>query len=216
MLILVAVISISRISAGCFTHRHGTRHTPTQKSKAASVERHRCTQIRIDHRCCGVSNRRMLESTNDKTIERNPSRFRNTKLASNLWRLRAMNDDNNNNGTTNHVVDGRTAVQNSTTVTAATRVTTANDPSDTFDWDTFLDTPFFDPATILQNPDQYHPILQQIALWVQNDYEFVEAIVTGIFFIILIVITQELLRIQIYGFENYVPFTKGVNPGSLF
>jgi hypothetical protein len=50
---------------------------------------------------------------------------------------------------------------------------------------------------------------------VLGDYEFAEALLTGIFFVVLIIITQEALRMQVNG-ANYVPFTKGSIPGSLF
>ena len=84
-----------------------------------------------------------------------------------------------------------------------------------FDWDTFLDTPFFDPHRILQDPNSDER-WKRFATWVQEDYETVEVIFTATLFIVLIVVTQELLRIQIYGLEHYVPFGQGTRPGSLF
>jgi hypothetical protein len=92
--------------------------------------------------------------------------------------------------------------------------TTTATPPEPFDLDTFLDTPFFDPDQIA-NDETSPPILRKFAQFVQNDYPTAEAILTGIFLAMLILVGQELVRMQIYG-ENYVPFTKGVQPGSLF
>jgi hypothetical protein len=83
-----------------------------------------------------------------------------------------------------------------------------------FDLDTFLDTPFFDPNRVA-NDEKSPPLLRKFAQFVQNDYPTAEAIFTGIFFVMLMVVGQELVRMQIYG-DNYVPFTKGVLPGNLF
>jgi hypothetical protein len=86
---------------------------------------------------------------------------------------------------------------------------------DVFDWDLFLDTPFFDPDQVVNDPNS-PPLLKGIAAWVQKDYATAELILTGVLFVLLIIASQELLRIQMYGVENYVPFTKGVLPGNLF
>lgn len=83
-----------------------------------------------------------------------------------------------------------------------------------FDMDEFLDTPFFDPDKVLKDQNS-NPLLKKFAAFVQGDYEFAEAVLTGIFFVVLIIITQELLRLQLNG-ANYVPFTRGAIPGSLF
>jgi hypothetical protein len=83
-----------------------------------------------------------------------------------------------------------------------------------FDMDKFLDVPFFDPDRVLEDENS-HPLLRRFASFVQLDYEMAEAVISGAFFVILIIATQEVLRLQFYG-DNYVPFTKGVNPGSLF
>jgi hypothetical protein len=84
-----------------------------------------------------------------------------------------------------------------------------------FDLDAFLDTPFFDPDQVLNDPTS-NPLLQRFASFVQQDYDKAEAILAGSLLVILIILSQELLRMHIFGFENYVPFTKGVYPGHLF
>jgi hypothetical protein len=104
----------------------------------------------------------------------------------------------------------------SNSTTATNRDThTSKQEDQKFDWDTFLDTPFFDPNSILNDPNS-PSLIKRFATWVQEDYETVEVIWTATIFLVLIVATQELLRIQIYGWDNYVPFTKGILPGNLF
>jgi hypothetical protein len=127
------------------------------------------------------------------------------------WEVCAVNDDSEvSHNNRNSILQNTT-----TTLTPAVSQKNIDNTNTEFDWDTFLDTPFFDPNTILNDPSS-NSLLKRFATWVQEDYETVEVIVTGTLFIFLIVVTQELLRIQIYGFENYVPFTKGIPPGSLF
>lgn len=78
--------------------------------------------------------------------------------------------------------------------------------------DELLDKPFFDP-------NAYEEDDSSLAGWfanlVKSNYEFAETLYVGTVFVILIIITQELLRFQIYG-DGYLPFTKGVGGGSLF
>jgi hypothetical protein len=85
---------------------------------------------------------------------------------------------------------------------------------ESFDLDEFLDKPFFEPDKVLKDENS-NPLLRKFAAFVLGDYEFAEALLTGIFFVVLIIITQEALRMQLNG-ANYVPFTKGSIPGSLF
>jgi hypothetical protein len=85
---------------------------------------------------------------------------------------------------------------------------------ESFDLEKFLDTPFFEPDKVLKDENS-NPLLKKFAAFVLGDYEFAEALLTGIFFVVLIIITQEALRMQLNG-ANYVPFTKGSIPGSLF
>ena len=120
------------------------------------------------------------------------------------WELCAMKDDNEDS-----------ILKNSTTVRQEVSEYNIGNTKTEFDWDTFLDTPFFDPNIILKDPNS-NSLLKRFASWVQEDYETVEIIATATLFIFLIVVSQELLRVQIYGFENYIPFTKGILPGSLF
>lgn len=67
----------------------------------------------------------------------------------------------------------------------------------------FLDTPFFDPSQI--NNDSP---LKGFANLVENDYETAEVLFAGSFFVVLVIITQELLRMQLYG-DSYVPLMHG-------
>eukprot|EP00587_Corethron_hystrix_P010271 CAMPEP_0113318006 /NCGR_PEP_ID=MMETSP0010_2-20120614/12724_1 /TAXON_ID=216773 ORGANISM="Corethron hystrix, Strain 308" /NCGR_SAMPLE_ID=MMETSP0010_2 /ASSEMBLY_ACC=CAM_ASM_000155 /LENGTH=128 /DNA_ID=CAMNT_0000175175 /DNA_START=192 /DNA_END=578 /DNA_ORIENTATION=+ /assembly_acc=CAM_ASM_000155 len=75
----------------------------------------------------------------------------------------------------------------------------------------FLDTPTIDPDEILEasRTDETNsassPLLTWFAELVKNDYNTAEALYVGIYFSILVVLTQELLRWQIYG-SGYVPF----------
>ena len=136
----------------------------------------------------------------------------------------AVNQDHHHNDDDHddhHDDDDRTSMLPNVTTSIKTTTTTTNNNNknridDTeFDWDTFLDTPFFDPHRILQDPNSDER-WKRFATWVQEDYETVEVIFTATLFIVLIVVTQELLRIQIYGLEHYVPFGQGTRPGSLF
>lgn len=83
-----------------------------------------------------------------------------------------------------------------------------------FDWDTFLDSPFFDPNSVLEN-ESSNPILRRLALFVQNDYEKAEMVLSVAFICTMIVISQEFVRFQIYG-SNYVPFVGGGTSSSPF
>ena len=86
--------------------------------------------------------------------------------------------------------------------------------NDFFDMDEFLDTPFFDPDRVLED-ETSSPWLKRLASFVVDDYERAEAVLTGAFFVLLIIVAQEVLRMQLYG-ENYEPFARSVPPGSLF
>ena len=75
----------------------------------------------------------------------------------------------------------------------------------------FLDSPFFDPDELLENGNDGTPIGRfqtWFATLLQADYEFAETLYVGLLFSFLVWITQELLRMQLYG-DNYVPFTPG-------
>ena len=76
----------------------------------------------------------------------------------------------------------------------------------------FLDKPFF-------NPDEYDDddtsLLGRFANLVKSDYEMAETLYVGILFVVLLVVTQELLRMQLYG-DAYIPFVKGGASGKLF
>lgn len=81
--------------------------------------------------------------------------------------------------------------------------------------DDFLDQPFFDPDQVLADKES-NWWSRRLALFVQQDYETAELWIAGVWFGILIVVTQELLRLQMAGWDQYVPFaTNGRGPGSL-
>lgn len=85
---------------------------------------------------------------------------------------------------------------------------------DPFDWNTMLDRPFFDPNSVIENQSS-NPIMRRLALFVQDDYEKAEVILSGAFICFMIVVSQELVRFQIHG-SNYVPFVGGGSPASPF
>lgn len=82
------------------------------------------------------------------------------------------------------------------------------EPEKKIDIDGFLDTPFFDPNKVKDDSP-----IRWFADMVENDYETAEALYVGVVFFVLVVVSQELLRMQLYG-EQYVPFHKSA--GSLF
>lgn len=71
--------------------------------------------------------------------------------------------------------------------------------------DDFLDRPFFDPDQFDDNDTSF---LGNFARLVRNDYELAETLYVGAIFVILIIVTQEVLRAQLFG-DAYVPFVKG-------
>ena len=81
------------------------------------------------------------------------------------------------------------------------------------DLDNFLDKPFFDPDEF----EDKEGTLGWFARLVKNDYELAETLFVGTFFVVLLIVTQEVLRMQLYG-DNYVPFLKGgaTGGGKLF
>ena len=79
--------------------------------------------------------------------------------------------------------------------------------------DELLDQPFFDPDKVTK--DDPLPV-QWFADLVKNDYATAETLFAGLLFVVMVVVWQELLRIQIYGLDGYVPFSAGVRPGQLF
>jgi hypothetical protein len=83
------------------------------------------------------------------------------------------------------------------------------------DIDNFLDTPFYDPDRVLDD-EESSEASKKFAMFVKNDYETAEALLAGAFFVVLVVVAQELLRHHIYG-SSYVPFTSvGSVGGRLF
>mmetsp|Transcript_18619 Transcript_18619/g.38965 ORF Transcript_18619/g.38965 Transcript_18619/m.38965 type:complete len:185 (+) Transcript_18619:109-663(+) len=83
-----------------------------------------------------------------------------------------------------------------------------NDDPDSIDEkiDSFLDKPFFDPENPNNNDNWF-------ANLVKNDYDTAEALYVGAFLTIMVIVSQELLRIVKYG-DMYVPF--GGGGGKLF
>lgn len=87
-----------------------------------------------------------------------------------------------------------------------------NNSDDPQSLDDFLDTPFFDPNLVDENSPEWQ---QQLAKWIETDYNTVELVVSSAFFLVFIVLSQELLRMQFYG-DHYEPFRSSVLPGKLF
>ena len=87
-----------------------------------------------------------------------------------------------------------------------------NDENDNASIDDFLDQQFFDPDQVAE--DAPGP-LKWFANLVKTDYNTAEVLYVGLIFVFMVILSQELLRMQIYG-DNYVPFQKGVLPGQLF
>jgi len=73
--------------------------------------------------------------------------------------------------------------------------------------DEFLDTPFFDPDKVLEDEKETNPLLNKLARFVKEDYNTFEALYVGAIFVVLVILSQELLRMSLYG-DKYVPFTK--------
>jgi len=90
--------------------------------------------------------------------------------------------------------------------------------------DSFLDTQFFDPDQVIESSSSSSPSNEQeeesnnpmvwFANLVKNDYESAEALYAAGFISILVILTQEALRMVKYG-DAYIPFTK-IGNGSLF
>lgn len=88
--------------------------------------------------------------------------------------------------------------------------------------DRVLDTQFFDPEEILENespeinenPEKSLNPLVWFANLVRNDYQTAEALFAAGFISLMVVISQELLRMAKYG-DAYHPFQNG-SAGSLF
>jgi hypothetical protein len=81
--------------------------------------------------------------------------------------------------------------------------------------DEFLDTPFFDPQKVLEDEENANPFAKVLAKWVIEDPETSEVVLAGSFFVVLVILSQELLRMQMFG-DSYVAFTRGGGSGSLF
>jgi len=81
-------------------------------------------------------------------------------------------------------------------------------------FDEFLDTPFYDPDRVLENEDSSETS-KRIANWIKGDYETAETLIAGTFFVVLIIIAQEIVRMQMYG-DSYVPFSNHGGGGKLF
>ena len=79
--------------------------------------------------------------------------------------------------------------------------------------DELLDQSFFDPDRV---SDEDPLPVRWFADLVKNDYPAAETLFAGLLLVILVVVSQELLRIQLYGLDGYVPFQAGVKPGQLF
>lgn len=81
------------------------------------------------------------------------------------------------------------------------------------DVDDFLDTPFYDPDTVLED-EESSDLSRKFASFVKNNADTAEALIAGLYLSILVIVSQELLRMQLYG-DDYVPFAKGGGGGFL-
>ena len=87
-----------------------------------------------------------------------------------------------------------------------------NNQDDDTSIDDFLDRQFFNPDEFDENDTS---LLGRFANLVKSDYALAETFYVGLIFVVMVIVSQELLRMQLYG-DNYIPFTKGVAPGKLF
>jgi hypothetical protein len=78
--------------------------------------------------------------------------------------------------------------------------------------DEFLDKPFFDPDAYDEKDANNSP-LGWFAQLVKSDYELAETLYVGAIFVVLLIVSQELLRMQMDG-PNYVPFLRGGSAGT--
>mmetsp|Transcript_5855 Transcript_5855/g.13893 ORF Transcript_5855/g.13893 Transcript_5855/m.13893 type:complete len:137 (+) Transcript_5855:25-435(+) len=76
---------------------------------------------------------------------------------------------------------------------------------------TLLDKQFFDPEKY--DEDDTGP-LAWFANFVKRDYEFAETVYVGVYLTVLVIVTQEVLRFQLYG-DKYMPFIR-IGSGNLF
>ena len=85
-------------------------------------------------------------------------------------------------------------------------------PSDTEtkDLNELLDTQFFDPSQVKDDSP-----LKGFANLVEEDYHSAEALFASLFITVMVILTQEVLRMQLYG-DQYVPFAKGGTGGGGF
>jgi hypothetical protein len=90
---------------------------------------------------------------------------------------------------------------------------TSKDDDNEDSLDELLDKSYF-------TPDEYDENDSGPLVWfanqVKSDYEFAKSLYVTSYFVVLMIITQELLRMQLYG-DGYIPFTRlGANTGDLF
>lgn len=69
--------------------------------------------------------------------------------------------------------------------------------------DGWLDKPFFDPMEYNEDDSTWQA---RLANFVKSDYDRFEFIYAGTFLVFMLVVSQELFRMQLYG-ADYVPFT---------
>ena len=78
--------------------------------------------------------------------------------------------------------------------------------------DEIVDRQFFDPDSYDETDESF---LGKLAQFVKSDYELAETLYVGIIFVMLVIVSQELLRFQMYG-DGYVPFKSGSMSGRLY
>ena len=90
-----------------------------------------------------------------------------------------------------------------------------NEEEESLNLQEFLDKPFFDPNEYDDENNDSPRLLGWFANLVKSDYELAETLYVGAIFAVLLVVSQELLRMQMNG-DNYVPFLRGGAGGKLF
>lgn len=83
--------------------------------------------------------------------------------------------------------------------------------------DEFLDRPFFDPNAYNDVDEKDTSFMAKFARLVKSDYELAETLYVSLVFVVLVIVSQELLRMQLNG-DAYIPFgtNGGVGAGKLF
>lgn len=169
------------------------------------------------HTCASSSSRTRLGLM--RTPSLSPYRYEDSFLRKTLLKQSKQSNNDSNDKDTNNQND-KTNKKIQITRTPPPRPRTTIEEK----LDNLLDTQFFDPDQVIDNSDEENtknnPILVWFATLVKNDYQTAEAFYAAGFISVLVIFTQELLRMVKYG-DAYIPFTNigsvgGGGGGSLF